>query len=63
MNLVDRAKNILLKPKQEWEIINEETTTTADLYKNYRLNTEKRGLKQGNNLVITMVYMDKNSEG
>lgn len=35
MNLVDRAKNILLKPKQEWEIINEETTTTADLYKNY----------------------------
>ncbi|MBN1664001.1 MAG: YIP1 family protein [Deltaproteobacteria bacterium] len=35
MNLLDRVKNILLKPKQEWEVIAGETTTTADLYKNY----------------------------
>ena len=29
----------------------------------FRLNTEKRGLKQGNKLVITMVCIVKNSEG
>lgn len=35
MELVDRVKNILLQPKQEWEVISGESTTTADLYKNY----------------------------
>jgi len=35
MNLSERVKNILLRPKQEWEIIAGETTTTADLYRNY----------------------------
>ncbi len=34
-----------------------------DYYKKKRLNTEKRGLKQVNPLVKTMVYIDKNSEG
>jgi hypothetical protein len=35
MQLVDRVKNILLQPKQEWGVISGESTTTADLYKNY----------------------------
>jgi len=35
MNLVDRAKNIILSPQSEWEVINLETTTTAELYKGY----------------------------
>jgi len=35
MTLVDRVKRILLQPKQEWEVISGETTTTADLYKSY----------------------------
>lgn len=35
MNLVDRIKNILLKPKEEWPVITDETASTADLYKNY----------------------------
>jgi uncharacterized membrane protein len=35
MNLIDRVKGILLQPKQEWEIISGETTTTSELYKNY----------------------------
>ncbi|HEY5898137.1 MAG TPA: Yip1 family protein [Burkholderiales bacterium] len=35
MDLVTRAKNILLKPKEEWPVIAGETTNTADLYKNY----------------------------
>jgi hypothetical protein len=30
--------------------------------KGFRLNTEKSGMKSGNNLAITMVYVDKNSE-
>ena len=37
MNLSARIKNILLRPKQEWEIIAGEATTTADLYRNYIL--------------------------
>ncbi|MGV8080360.1 MAG: Yip1 family protein [Syntrophales bacterium] len=37
MELVDRVKNILLQPKQEWEVISGESTTTTDLYKNYIL--------------------------
>jgi hypothetical protein len=35
MNLVDRIKGILLKPKQEWQTISGETTTIAELYKGY----------------------------
>ncbi|MGI9046470.1 MAG: Yip1 family protein [Burkholderiales bacterium] len=32
---VERAKNILLKPKQEWLVIEPETTSTQTLYKKY----------------------------
>ena len=35
MNLIDRVKGILLQPKQEWETISGEITTTSELYKNY----------------------------
>lgn len=35
MELIPRVKNVLLKPKQEWQVIKEETTTTESLYKNY----------------------------
>jgi hypothetical protein len=35
MNLSERVKGILLKPKQEWQTISGETTTISDLYKNY----------------------------
>jgi hypothetical protein len=35
MTLVERVKRILLQPKQEWEVIAGESTTTPDLYKNY----------------------------
>lgn len=35
MDLVERAKRILLQPGQEWQVINTETTTTADLYRSY----------------------------
>jgi len=35
MNLVERVKGILLNPKQEWQTIAGESTTIADLYKNY----------------------------
>jgi hypothetical protein len=35
MNLVERAKNILLAPKQEWQVIDGETTTVSDLYTHY----------------------------
>ena len=35
MNLIDRAKNICLSPKTEWEVIATETTSTGDLYKSY----------------------------
>ncbi|MEO5702396.1 MAG: Yip1 family protein [Gammaproteobacteria bacterium] len=35
MNLVERVKNILLQPKQEWPVIAGENTATADLYKSY----------------------------
>ncbi len=35
MALMDRAKRILLRPKEEWPVIESETTTTADLYKGY----------------------------
>jgi hypothetical protein len=35
MGLVDRVKNILLKPKDEWAVIAGETTSTADLLGGY----------------------------
>lgn len=35
MDLVERAKRILLQPGQEWQVIDKEATTTADLYKSY----------------------------
>jgi len=35
MNLVDRAKNIMLNPKQEWEVVKAESITTQELYTKY----------------------------
>lgn len=35
MDLVERAKRILLQPGQEWQVINAEAATTADLYRSY----------------------------
>jgi hypothetical protein len=35
MNLVDRAKNIILKPKEEWAVISAEPHTVQDLYTGY----------------------------
>lgn len=35
MNLVARAKAILVTPRQEWPVIEKETTTTAELYTSY----------------------------
>jgi Yip1-like protein len=35
MQLVDRAKNILLTPAKEWAVIDAETTTIKDLYVGY----------------------------
>ena len=35
MGLVDRVKSILLSPKTEWEVIDAEPATVADLYKGY----------------------------
>jgi hypothetical protein len=35
MNLIERARNIVLQPKTEWPVIAGEATTPADLYKNY----------------------------
>ncbi|MFZ5774185.1 MAG: Yip1 family protein [Thermodesulfobacteriota bacterium] len=35
MNLVDRAKNLILQPKAEWETIAAEESTTAGLYQQY----------------------------
>lgn len=35
MALFDRAKKILLQPKQEWEVISGESTSTSDLYTGY----------------------------
>lgn len=37
MNLVERAKNILVTPKTEWEVIKNEQTTTADLFTKYAM--------------------------
>ncbi|MGH7537844.1 MAG: Yip1 family protein [Gemmatimonadales bacterium] len=35
MGLIDRAKNILLQPKQEWPVIDAEQTSTGALYTGY----------------------------
>lgn len=35
MGLVDRVKNILLKPRQEWEVIDAEPATVGSLYTGY----------------------------
>ncbi|HKS39139.1 MAG TPA: Yip1 family protein [Blastocatellia bacterium] len=35
MNLVERAQKILLQPKQEWYVIQQEPTTPAQLYPGY----------------------------
>ncbi|MDR3479428.1 MAG: Yip1 family protein [Burkholderiaceae bacterium] len=35
MNLVDRAKKIILTPQAEWEVINQESTSTSQLYTQY----------------------------
>ena len=35
MNLSERVKGILLKPRQEWDTISREPTTISDLYRNY----------------------------
>ena len=37
MILVDRVKNILLQPKQEWVVIDTETTNTKTLYTTYAM--------------------------
>jgi hypothetical protein len=37
MALFDRAKKILLQPKQEWEVISGESTSLADLYAGYAM--------------------------
>jgi hypothetical protein len=37
MAIVDRIKGICLKPKDEWQVIAGETSTTQDLLKNYAL--------------------------
>lgn len=37
MNLFERAKNILVSPKTEWEVIKGEQTTTADLFTKYAM--------------------------
>lgn len=37
MNLVERAKNIMFNPKQEWETIKAESITTKDLYTKYAI--------------------------
>ena len=35
MNITERIKGILLRPKEEWQLIAGETTPIAELYKNY----------------------------
>jgi hypothetical protein len=37
MNLVERAKNIMFNPKQEWEVIKAESTTIGDLFTQYAM--------------------------
>ena len=37
MNLIERAKNILLKPKEEWDVISKEQTSVNQLVTGYLL--------------------------
>lgn len=37
MNLVDRAKNLILTPAKEWEVIKGESLTVADLFIKYAI--------------------------
>lgn len=37
MNLVERAKNIMFNPKQEWEVIKAESITTGELFTKYAI--------------------------
>ena len=37
MNLVERAKNILITPKTEWEVIKNEQSSVADLFTKYAM--------------------------
>jgi hypothetical protein len=37
MNIVERVKNILLKPKDEWTVISQETNTTIQVFTSYLL--------------------------
>ena len=37
MNIVERAKNLIISPKSEWEIIAPEETSVQDLYFSYAL--------------------------
>lgn len=37
MNLFDRAKNILITPKTEWEVIKNEQTTIAEMFTGYAM--------------------------
>jgi hypothetical protein len=37
MNLIERAKNILIKPKEEWNVISQETTSVTQLVTGYLL--------------------------
>lgn len=37
MNLVERVKNILIKPKEEWNVISQETTSITQLLTSYLL--------------------------
>lgn len=47
MAIVDRIKGICLKPKDEWQVIAGETSTTADLLKNYALPLATIGAAAG----------------
>lgn len=35
MSLIDRAKNIILQPKQEWQVIDGEASTIGSIYSGY----------------------------
>jgi hypothetical protein len=37
MNIVDRAKKMILEPKQEWAVIDDEPHTVKDLFTNYAM--------------------------
>lgn len=37
MNLVERAKNILMTPKSEWEVIKNETASVGELFTKYAM--------------------------